>query len=64
VFQNRVWRKIFGPRMKEAREDWGNLHSDESEVMYTSPDVSRMVKSRRLMWKGHVARMGEKGNIS
>jgi hypothetical protein len=56
VFENKVLRRIFGPKRDEVTGEWRKLHSEE---LYSSPDIIRQVKSRRMMWAGHVARMGE-----
>jgi hypothetical protein len=59
VFENRVLRKIFGPKMDEDRS-WRKLHNDELHSLYSSLNVVvRVIKSRRIRWAGHVARMGE-----
>jgi hypothetical protein len=58
VFENRVLRKIFGPKREEDRS-WRNLHSDVLHSLYSSPNIVRVIKSRRMRWAGHVARMGE-----
>jgi hypothetical protein len=58
VFENRVLRKIFGPR-KEKDGSWRTLHNDELHDLYSSPDIVRVIKSRRMRWAGHVARMRE-----
>jgi hypothetical protein len=58
VFENRVLRRIFGPRRDEVKEDWRKLHNQELHNFYSSPDIIRMIKSRRMRWAGHVARMG------
>jgi len=60
VFENRVWRKIFGPRRDEVTEEWRRLHNEELNDLYSSPNIVRVIKSRRMRWAGHVARMGEK----
>jgi hypothetical protein len=57
VFENRVLR-IFGPKREEDRS-WRKLHNDELHSLYSSPHIVRMIKSRRMRWAGHVARMGE-----
>jgi hypothetical protein len=53
-----VLRKIFGPKMEEDRS-WRKLHNDELHILYSSPNIVRVIKSRRMRWVGHVARMGE-----
>jgi hypothetical protein len=59
VFENRVLRRIFGPQRDEVTGEWRKLHSEELHNLYSSPDIVRQVKSRRMRWVGHVARMGE-----
>jgi hypothetical protein len=58
VFENRVLRKIFGPK-REEDVSWRKLHNDELHDLYSSPNIVRVIKSRRMRWAGHVARMGE-----
>jgi hypothetical protein len=58
VFENRVLRRIFGPKRDEVTGEWRKLHSGELRNMYSSPDIIRQIKSRRMRWAGHVARMG------
>jgi hypothetical protein len=53
VFENRVLRKIFGPK-REEDGSWRNLHNDEPHSLYSSPNIVRVIKSRRMRWKGHV----------
>jgi hypothetical protein len=60
VFENRVLRRIFGPKRDEATGDWRKLHNEELNNLYSSPNIIRVSKSRRMRWAGHVARMGEK----
>jgi len=60
VFQNKVLRRIFGPRMDELTGDWRRLHNEELNDLYCSPTIVRVIKARRMRWAGHVARMGEK----
>jgi hypothetical protein len=62
VFENRVLRRIFGPKRDEVTGEWRKLRSGELHNLYSSPDVIRQIKSRRMRWAGHVARMdrGEK----
>jgi hypothetical protein len=58
IFENRVLRKTFGPK-REDDESWRKLHNDELHSLYSSPNIVRVIKSRRMRWAGHVARMGE-----
>jgi hypothetical protein len=58
VFENRVLRKIFEPKGEED-ELWRKMHNDELHSLYSSPNIVRVIKSRRTGWAGHVARMGE-----
>jgi hypothetical protein len=60
VFENRVLRKIFGPKRGEATGEWRRLHKEELNDLYSSPNIIRVIKSRRMRWAGHVERMGEK----
>jgi hypothetical protein len=57
VFENRVLRKIFGPKRQEDGS-WRKLYNDELQSLYSSPNIFRVIKSRRTRWAGHVARMG------
>jgi len=59
VLENRVLRKIFGPRRDEVTGEWRRLHNEEVNDLYSSPNIVRVIKSRRMRWAGHVARMGE-----
>jgi hypothetical protein len=59
VFENRVLRRIFGPKRDEVTGEWRKLHNEELHDLYSSPDIIRQVKSIRMRWVGHVARMGE-----
>jgi hypothetical protein len=58
VFENRVLRRIFGPK-REEDGSWKKLHNDELHSLYSSPNIVRVIKSRRMRWAGHMARMGE-----
>jgi hypothetical protein len=60
VFENRVLRRIFGPKRDEVTGDWRRLHNEELNDLYSSPNIIRVIKSRRMRWVGHVARMGER----
>jgi hypothetical protein len=62
VFENRVLRRISGPKRDEVRESWGKLHNEELHNLYSSPSIIRMIKSRERRWAGHVARMRAKRN--
>jgi hypothetical protein len=62
VFENRVLRRIFGPKRDEVTGGWRKLHNEELRNWCCSPSIIRMIKSRRIRWAGHVARMGEKRN--
>jgi len=59
VFENMVLRKIFGPRRDEVTGEWRRLHNEEQSDLYSSTNIVRVIKSRRMRWAGHVARMGE-----
>ena len=63
VFENRVLRRVFGPKRDEVTEEWRELHSEELNDLYSSPSIVRVIKSRRMRWAGHVARMGEKRGV-
>jgi hypothetical protein len=63
VFENRVLRRIFGPK-REEDGSWRKLHNDELHSLYPSPNAVRMIKSRRMTWAGHVARMGEGRDVN
>jgi len=59
VFMNNVLRRIFGRKRDEETGDWRRLHNEEINVLYSLPNIVQMIKSRRVRWAGHVARMGE-----
>jgi hypothetical protein len=56
-----VLRRIFGPKRDEVVGDWRRLHNEELHNLYSSPSIIRMIKSRRMKWGGHVARIGSRG---
>jgi hypothetical protein len=59
VFKNRVLRRIFGPKRDEVTGGWRKLHNEELHGFYSKPSIVRVIKARRMIWAGHVARMGE-----
>ena len=63
VFENRVLRRIFGPRRDGVTGEWRKLHNEELNDLYPSPNIVRVIKSRRLRWAGHVARMEEERGV-
>jgi hypothetical protein len=63
VFENKLLRRIFGQKRDEKMGDWRKLHNEELQNLYSSPSVIRMIKSGRMRWAGHVARVGERGNV-
>ena len=60
VFENRLLWGIFGPKRKDVTEEWRKLHNEELYDQYSSTNIVREIKSRRMKWAGHVARMGER----
>jgi hypothetical protein len=63
VFENRVLRRIFGLKRYEVTGEWRKLHNEELHNLYLSPNIIRQMKSRRMRWAGHVARMGEESKV-
>jgi len=63
VFENRVLRRIFGSEKDEVTRERRKLHNEELSDMYSSPYIFRVIKSRRMRWVGHVARMGERRGV-
>ena len=59
MFENMVLQRIFGPRRDEVTGKWRRLHNEELNDLYTSPNIVRLIKSRRMRWAGHVTRMDE-----
>ena len=63
MFENMVLRRIFEPRMEEVTGEWGRLHKEELNNLYSSANIVRVIKSRRMKWAWHVARMGEERGV-
>jgi hypothetical protein len=63
VFENRVLRKIFGPKRDKVTEEWRKLHTEELNEFYSLPNIIRAIKSRIMRWTGRVARMGERRGV-
>ena len=60
MFENRVLRRIFGPNVEEVTVEWRKLHNEELNDLYSSTNIIRVTKSRRMRWAEHVARMEER----
>jgi hypothetical protein len=63
VFENKVVRRTFGPKRDEVTGEWRKLHNEELHILYSSPNIIRQIKSRRVKWAGHYARVGEERNV-
>ena len=63
MFDNMLLRRIFGPRRDEVTGEWRRLHNEEQDDLYTTPNIVRVIKSRRMRCAGHVARMGEEREV-
>jgi hypothetical protein len=63
VFENRVLRIIFRVKGEEVTGEWRKLHKEELTYLYCSPNIVRVIKSRRMRWAGHVKRMGERRGV-
>ena len=63
MFENRVLRRIFGPKRDEVTGEWRKLYNEELNDLYCSPNIVQVLKSRRMRWAGHVAHMGERRGI-
>ena len=64
VFENRVLRRIFGSKRDEVTGEWKKLHNEELNNLYSSPNIVRVIKSRRMRWAGHAASIGERRGSS
>ena len=63
LFENKVLRKIFGPKRDEVTGEWRTLHNEELNGVYSLPDISLVIRSRRMRWAVHVASMGERRGV-
>ena len=63
VFENRVLREIFGPKRDEVTGEWRKLHNGKLNDLYSSPNIFRVMKSRRMRWAGHVVHVGERRDV-
>ena len=63
VFENMVLRRIFGPRRDEVTGEWKRLHKEELNDLFSSPNIVRVIKSRRMRWVGRVSSMGEERGV-
>jgi hypothetical protein len=61
---NRVLGRLFGPKRDEVTGEWRKLHSEERHILYSSPNIIRQMKSRRMRWVGHVAHMERRGKYT
>jgi hypothetical protein len=64
IFEKRVLRNMFGSRRNEVTDEWRKLHNEELINLYSSPNIVRVIKSIRMRWAGHVARMGRGGECT
>jgi len=63
LFENRVLRRVFGPKRDEVTGEWRKLHNEELNDLYSSPNIIPLIKSRRMRWAGHVARLAERRGV-
>jgi hypothetical protein len=61
VFENRMLRRLFGPKRDEETGGWRKLHNEEFHNLYSSPSVITMIRPKRMKWTGHIAQMGRRG---
>ena len=64
MFENRVLRRIFGPKRDEVTREWRKLHNEELNDLYSSPNIVRVIDSRRMRWAGQIERMGESSGVN
>jgi hypothetical protein len=63
VFENKLLRRIFGPKRDGVTGGWRKLYNEELHNLYSSSSIIRIIKSKRMRWAGNIARMGEKKNV-
>jgi len=63
VFENRVLRRILGPKRDEVAREWRKLNTEELNDLYCSPNIVQVIKSRRMKWAGHITRVGERRGV-
>ena len=63
MFENRVLRRIFGPKRDDVTREWRKLHNEQLKDLYSSPNIFRVIKSKRMRWAGHVARLRERRGV-
>ena len=63
MFDNRMLRRIFGPKRDEVTRKWRRLHNEELNDLCLSPNIVRVIKSRRMLWAGHIARVGGRRGV-
>jgi transcription termination factor 2 len=63
MFENGILRRLYGPKREEVTGEWRKLHNEEIHILYEIPNIVRQMKSRRMRWAGHLARMGEERKV-